>query len=45
MLQPDDVITDVDIDLDINVVVVRTEKQTNYEDKLAKKTRTSGCAQ
>ena len=45
MLHADDIITDVDIDLDIDVVVVRTEKQTNYEQKLAKKTRTSGCAQ
>ncbi len=45
MLQADDVITDIDIDLEVDVVVVRTEKQTNYEEKLAKKTRTSGCAQ
>jgi len=27
------------------VVVVRTERKTNYEEKLKKKTQTSGCAQ
>ena len=36
--------TDVDYDDDLAVVVVRTEGQTAYEEKLAKKTRTSGCA-
>src|SRR5690606_3085089 len=35
----------VDHDDDLEVVVVRTERQTDYEDKLKKKTRTSGCAQ
>lgn len=44
MLRDDDVITRVDYDDDLEVVVVRTEVQTNYEDKLKKKTRTSGCA-
>lgn len=45
MLNDDDVITDIDIDNDLGVVVVRTERETNYEAKLQKKVRTSGCAQ
>ncbi|MEO1066874.1 MAG: formate dehydrogenase accessory sulfurtransferase FdhD [Pseudomonadota bacterium] len=45
MLHADDVITAVDFDDDLGVVVVRTERETNYEDKLKKKVRTSGCAQ
>jgi len=45
MLQPDDVITAIDYDDDLEVVVVRTERETDYEDKLKKKVRTSGCAQ
>ena len=44
MLRDDDVITGVDYDDEIETVVVRTERQTGYEDKLQKKTRTSGCA-
>lgn len=44
MLRDDDVVTGVDYDEDIDTVVVRTERQTSYEDKLKKKTRTSGCA-
>ena len=44
MLLGDDVITSVDYDEDIETVVVRTERQTDYEDKLKRKTRTSGCA-
>jgi len=44
MLRDDDVVTGVDYDEDIETVVVRTKVQTNYEDKLKKKTRTSGCA-
>lgn len=44
MLRDDDVITGVDYDDDLEVVVVRTKVQTSYEDKLKKKTRTSGCA-
>ena len=44
MLKPTDVITDVEFDEELDVVVVRTETDTNYEDKLKKKTRTSGCA-
>lgn len=44
MLRDDDRVTGVDYDDDIDTVVVRTERQTSYEDKLRKKTRTSGCA-
>lgn len=44
MLSDADVITGVEYDDDLEVVVVRTETETDYEDKLAKKTRTSGCA-
>jgi FdhD protein len=45
MLLADDVITGIDYEADIETVVVRTERQTDYEDKLKKKVRTSGCAQ
>ena len=44
MLHDHDVVTRVDYDDDLETVVVRTEAQTSYEDKLKKKTRTSGCA-
>ena len=44
MLHEDDVITSVDVDDDVNVVVVRTKRATNYEEKLQRRTRTSGCA-
>jgi FdhD protein len=45
MLLPDDEITAVDYDDDIETVVVRTKRKTNFEEKLKKKTLTSGCAQ
>jgi FdhD protein len=45
MLKPDDEVTKVDYDDDLGVVVVRTKRQTNYEQKLKKKVQTSGCAQ
>ena len=45
MLKTDDVVTAVDYDDDLEVVVVRTRRGTNYEDKLKKRTLTSGCAQ
>ncbi len=45
MLQRDDEITAIDVDDDLEIVVVRTARQTNYEEKLKKKVRTSGCAQ
>lgn len=44
MLREGDVITDVEFDDELDVVVVRTETESNYEEKLKKKTRTSGCA-
>lgn len=44
MLLPDDEVTGVDHDAEIETVVVRTARQTQYEEKLKKKTRTSGCA-
>lgn len=45
MLADDDVITGIDYDEDLEVVIVRTERETNFEEKLKKKVRTSGCAQ
>lgn len=45
MLKRDDEITSVDHDDDLDVVVVRTRRKTDYEEKLKKKVRTSGCAQ
>jgi FdhD protein len=45
MLLPDDVVTDVDYDEELSVVVVRTQRKTDYEKKLKKKVQTSGCAQ
>nr|WP_155194800.1 formate dehydrogenase accessory sulfurtransferase FdhD [Roseibium denhamense] len=45
MLSDTDVITGIDYDDDLEVVVVRTEQETNFEDKMKKKVRTSGCAQ
>jgi len=44
MLRGDETVTGVDYDEDLETVVVRTDGQTTYEDKLKKKTRTSGCA-
>ena len=44
MLRDDDRVTGVDYDEEIETVVVRTERQTSSEEKLRKKTRTSGCA-
>lgn len=44
MLQPDDEVTGIDYDEDLETVVVRTVRETSYEEKLQKKTRTSGCA-
>ena len=45
MLRPDDIVTGVDYDEELSVVVVRTERETDYEEKLKKKVQTSGCAQ
>ena len=44
MLKRDDVISGIDYDEDLQVVIVRTERKTNYEIKMEKKIRTSGCA-
>src|SRR5579863_7401046 len=45
MLRPDDRVTAVEYDEEIETVVVRTDRETDFEDKLKKKTLTSGCAQ
>lgn len=45
MLRADDEITTIDYDEELETVVVRTARETNFEEKLKKKTRTSGCAQ
>ena len=45
MLTANDVITGIDVDEELDVVVVRTEVETDFEEKLKKKTLTSGCAQ
>ena len=45
MLGPEDRITGIDYDEEIEAVVVRTDRETDFEDKLKKKTMTSGCAQ
>ena len=44
MLLPDDEVTRVDYDEELETVVVRTARETSHEEKLQKKTRTSGCA-
>ena len=44
MLGQHETVTDIDYDEELETVVVRTNKPTNHEEKLAKKTRTSGCA-
>lgn len=45
MLDPANPVTAVEHDEDIDVVVVRTERPTDYEEKMKKRVRTSGCAQ
>ncbi len=45
MLKADDQITGIDYEEDISTVVVRTARQTDFEDKLKKRIQTSGCAQ
>lgn len=44
MLRNDDDITRVEYDEELETVVVRTTRATDYEDKMKRKTRTSGCA-
>jgi len=45
MLRPNDIVTAVEVDEELDVVVVRTQRPTDFETKLQKKTLTSGCAQ
>jgi FdhD protein len=45
MLGAEDRIVAVEYDREIETVVVRTDRETDFEDKLKKKTLTSGCAQ
>ena len=45
MLSREDEVSEVEYDEDLETVVVRTEVETDFEDKLRKKTLTSGCAQ
>ncbi|HEY3911077.1 MAG TPA: formate dehydrogenase accessory sulfurtransferase FdhD [Stellaceae bacterium] len=45
MLRPEHRITAIDYDDELETVVVRTDRETDFEDKLRKKTLTSGCAQ
>ena len=44
MLKKNDVISEVTYDEDLQVVIERTKRKTNYEEKMEKKIRTSGCA-
>jgi len=45
MLKPEDSVEAIEYYEDLGVVVVRTGSSTNFEEKLKKKIRTSGCAQ
>jgi len=45
MLCAEDTIIGIDYDEELETVVVRTDHETDFEDKLKKKTLTSGCAQ
>ncbi|MEO1701388.1 MAG: formate dehydrogenase accessory sulfurtransferase FdhD [Pseudomonadota bacterium] len=45
MLRDDDILTAIEVDEELNLVVVRTERETDYEAVMRKKVRTSGCAQ
>lgn len=44
MLRADDKITAIDYDEELETIVIRTDRTTTFEEKLKKKTRTSGCA-
>ena len=44
MINKKDTIENIDYDKDLDVVIIRTKRKTNYEKKLSKKIRTSGCA-
>ena len=45
MLQKNDKITEIDVDDDLGVVIVRTAHETDFEAKMRRKIRTSGCAE
>jgi FdhD protein len=44
MIKKTDKITKIEHDLELKVVVIRTSRKTNYEEKLKRKITTSGCA-
>ena len=44
MLKIEDIISEINYDKELQVIVVRTNRKTNYEKKMEKKIRTSGCA-
>ena len=44
MLRQGDAVTGVDYDEEIETVVVRTAHETDFEERMKKRTRTSGCA-
>ena len=44
LIKDDEKINGIDYDDETRTVVVRTEKESNYEQKIKKKIRTSGCA-
>ena len=44
MLSNKDKVDAIDFDAELNSIVIRTKRKTNYEDKLKKKSQTSGCA-
>ena len=45
MLASDDEITAIDHDEELGVVIVRTARETDFEAKMKRKIRTSGCAE
>ena len=45
MLRREDEVTGIDFDDDLGVVVVRTPIRTDFEEKMSRRVRTSGCAQ
>ncbi len=44
MIEASDTITAIDYDAEIETIIVRTTRKTDYEKKMRKKIRTSGCA-
>lgn len=45
MITKQDKIAQIEYDEELSVVIVRTDRKTNFEEKLQSKIRTSGCAQ